>query len=144
MALYLPDQDDDELLGQINTTPLVDVMLVLLIIFLITIPVVTASVPVKLPEENNHAQTATPDAVVISITNQGRVFLGDTAMPSLRDLRTQLAARQAASSQLQVLIRGDAQGNFEPIGQVMHTVQSLGIESVSLLSLPRSKEGLQP
>jgi biopolymer transport protein ExbD len=74
MAIHLPDQEADELLGQINTTPLVDVMLVLLIIFLITIPVVTASVPLKLPEENNHAQIPTPEAVVISVTPTGNLF----------------------------------------------------------------------
>ena len=140
MAIHLPDQDGDELLGQINTTPLVDVMLVLLIIFLITIPVVTASVPLKLPEENNHAQTATPQAVVISVTQTGQLFLGDAAVASGEALRQQLAARQQEGLPLQVLIRGDAQSSFEPIGQVMQTVQGLGIENVSLLSLSRSAE----
>jgi biopolymer transport protein ExbD len=140
MAINLPDQESDELLGQINTTPLVDVMLVLLIIFLITIPVVTASVPLKLPEENNHAQTSTPQAVVISVTPTGNLFLGDAPVTSTEALRQQLAARQKDGQPVQVLIRGDAQSSFEPIGQVMQTVQGLGIENVSLLSLPRTKE----
>lgn len=140
MAIHLPDQEGDELLGQINTTPLVDVMLVLLIIFLITIPVVTASVPLQLPEENNHAQTPTPQAVVISVTPTGNLFLGDTPVSSAESLRQQLAARQKGGRPVQVLIRGDAQSSFEPIGQVMQTVQSLGIENVSLLSLPRTEE----
>lgn len=140
MAIHLPDQEGDELLGQINTTPLVDVMLVLLIIFLITIPVVTASVPLQLPEENNHAQTPTPQAVVISVTPTGNLFLGDAPVSSAELLRQQLAARQKDGQHVQVLIRGDAQSSFEPIGQVMQTVQSLGIENVSLLSLPRTEE----
>ena len=140
MAINLPDQESDELLGQINTTPLVDVMLVLLIIFLITIPVVTASVPLQLPEENNHAQTSTPQAVVISVTPTGNLFLGDAPVTSTEALRQQLAARQKDGQPVQVLIRGDAQSSFEPIGQVMQTLQGLGIENVSLLSLPRTKE----
>lgn len=140
MAIHLPDQEGDELLGQINTTPLVDVMLVLLIIFLITIPVVTASVPLKLPEENNHAQTTTPQAVVISVTQRGQLFLGDTPVGSTEALRQQLAARLKDGQTLQVLIRGDAQSSFEPIGQVMQTVQGLGLENVSLLSLSRPTE----
>lgn len=141
MAIHLPDQEDDELLGQINTTPLVDVMLVLLIIFLITIPVVTASVPLKLPEENNHAQTPTPQAVVISITQAGQLFVGDAPVASPDALRQQLTALQKQGSEgLQVLIRADAQSSFEPIGQIMQTVQSLGIENVSLLSLARAQE----
>lgn len=140
MAIHLPDQEGDELLGQINTTPLVDVMLVLLIIFLITIPVVTASVPLQLPEENNHAQTPTPQALVISVTHTGNLFLGDAPVSSAESLRQQLAARQKDGRPVQVLIRGDAQSSFEPIGQVMQTLQGLGIENVSLLSLPRTKE----
>ena len=141
MAIHLPDQEGDDLLGQINTTPLVDVMLVLLIIFLITIPVVTASVPVKLPEENNHAQTPPPEAVVVSITRTGQLFVGDGPVSNLQDLRQQLTLRQQEGKLLQVLIRGDAQSSFEPIRQIMQTVQELGIEKVSLLSLPRTQEG---
>ena len=141
MAIHLPDQEGDDLLGQINTTPLVYVMLVLLIIFLITIPVVTASVPVKLPEENNHAQTPTPEAVVVSITRTGQLFVGDGPVSNLQDLRQQLTLRQQEGKLLQVLIRGDAQSSFESIGQIMQTVQELGIEKVSLLSLPRTQEG---
>lgn len=141
MAIHLPDQEGDELLGQINTTPLVDVMLVLLIIFLITIPVVTASVSLKLPEENNHAQTPTPEAVVVSITRTGQLFLGDRPVANMQALRQQLTLRQQEGKPVQVLIRGDAHSSFEPIGQVMQTVQTLGIQNVSLLSLPRTLEG---
>ena len=140
MAIHLPNQEEDELLGQINTTPLVDVMLVLLIIFLITIPVVTSSVPLKLPEENNHPQVATPQSVVISITPQGQLYLGDTPMADMAQLDQQLQTRRAQSPSLQVLVRGDAQSSFEPIGKVMQTVQSLGIQNISLLSLSTPQE----
>jgi biopolymer transport protein ExbD len=140
MAIHLPNQEEDELLGQINTTPLVDVMLVLLIIFLITIPVVTSSVPLKLPEESNHPQVATPQSVVISITSQGQLYLGDTPMADMAQLGQQLQTRRAQSPSLQVLVRGDAQSSFEPIGKVMQTVQSLGIQNISLLSLSTPPE----
>lgn len=143
MAIHLPEQEGDELLGQINTTPLVDVMLVLLIIFLITIPVVTASVPLQLPEENNHPQAATAQSVVVSITPQGQLFLGDTPVDTLAQLGQQLQARRAQTPDLQVLVRGDAQGHFEPVADVMRTVQAAGIEQISLLSQPRSNAGAQ-
>lgn len=143
MAIQLPEQESDELLGQINTTPLVDVMLVLLIIFLITIPVVTSSVPLKLPEENNHPQVASPQSVVVSITPQGQLYIGDTRVADMAQLGQQLQSRRAQTPALQVLVRGDAGGQFAPVAEVMRTAQAAGIESISLLSLPRSSPSAQ-
>ena len=71
------DSSSDELLNEINTTPLVDVMLVLLIIFLITIPVVNSSVDVNLPRENNKLRNVYVDSIVVSASRSGRVFIGD-------------------------------------------------------------------
>ena len=78
MAINLSSQSDDEVLSQINTTPLVDVMLVLLIIFLITIPVVTTSVNVSLPLESNVPRQQKPETIIISVNSKGQTFVFDT------------------------------------------------------------------
>ena len=81
MAMHLGNNDaDDEIISTINTTPLVDVMLVLLIIFLITIPVVTTSVKVDLPQETNVVRETKPDNLILSVDANGKVFLFDTPM----------------------------------------------------------------
>ena len=74
MGMSVGSEDDDEMIGTINTTPLVDVMLVLLIIFLITIPVVTHTVPVKLPEEKNTPYATTPENIQLSVNKKGDIF----------------------------------------------------------------------
>ena len=76
MAMAVGPSSDDDVMSEINTTPLVDVMLVLLIIFLITIPVVTTSIPVQLPKERVEVRETKPENVIISVDNQGNVFLG--------------------------------------------------------------------
>ena len=80
MAMPIGAQDEDEILSTINTTPLVDVMLVLLIIFLITIPVVTTSIKVDLPKESNVQRETTPETVIISVDKAGHIFLYDTPL----------------------------------------------------------------
>src|SRR5678809_1646640 len=75
------DGDEDEIVSAINTTPLVDVMLVLLIIFLITIPVVTTSIPVQLPKERNEIRETKPENIVISVDSAGRIYWNDLRMP---------------------------------------------------------------
>ena len=77
---------DDEIIGTINTTPLVDVMLVLLIIFLITIPVVTTSVKVDLPKEKNVVRETQPENVIISVDKAGQIYLYDTPIKNTADL----------------------------------------------------------
>src|SRR5437899_11470998 len=74
MSIGSPDGDEDEVIGAINTTPLVDVMLVLLIIFLITIPVVTHTVPVQLPKETNIPRQTKPENIDISVNKDGEIF----------------------------------------------------------------------
>src|SRR6202140_2322124 len=72
-----PSVDDEEVVSTINTTPLVDVMLVLLIIFLITIPVVTTSIPVQLPKERNEIRETKPENIVLSVDSSGGIFWND-------------------------------------------------------------------
>src|SRR5580765_5912164 len=74
--------DEDEVVSTINTTPLVDVMLVLLIIFLITIPVVTTSIPVQLPKERNEIRETKPENIVLSVDEKGNIYWNDLKIPT--------------------------------------------------------------
>jgi biopolymer transport protein ExbD len=140
MAMNLGPQlgghDEDEVIGTINTTPLVDVMLVLLIIFLITIPVVTTSIQVDLPKEANVVRQAKPETVVISVNRAGQIYLYDTPMPNQADLLARLKKFSAMQPQPDVQIRGDANSAFESVGRVMYAVQRAGITQVGFITDP--------
>ena len=136
MAFHIASDSDDELLGQINTTPLVDVMLVLLIIFLITIPVVTTSVPVQLPQQVNQPRETRPHTVVVSVDAQGKMFLYDTLVPTIADLERRLKPLAQQEPQPEVQIRGDGRADFEPIGQVMTALRRVGIAKVGFVTDP--------
>ncbi|MFY9182711.1 MAG: biopolymer transporter ExbD [Limnohabitans sp.] len=132
----LGSQDDDEVIGTINTTPLVDVMLVLLIIFLITIPVVTTSIKVDLPKEQNVVREAKPDTVIISVNQAGQIYLYDTPVKTPGELVERLRKFAAMKPQPDVQIRGDAQSAFESVGRVMYAVQRAGITQVGFITDP--------
>ena len=136
MAMNFGPQDDDEVIGTINTTPLVDVMLVLLIIFLITIPVVTTSIKVELPKEQNVVREAKPDTVIISVNQAGQIYLYDTPVKTPGELVERLRKFAAMKPQPDVQIRGDAQSAFESVGRVMYAVQRAGITQVGFITDP--------
>jgi biopolymer transport protein ExbD len=127
---------DDEVMGTINTTPLVDVMLVLLIIFLITIPVVTTSIRVDLPKERHEVRQARPETVILSVNKAGQIFIYDTPIQSQADLQERLKKIAAMKTQPDVQIRGDAQSAFESVGRVMHALQQAGIAQVGFVTDP--------
>ena len=135
MALNTGEADDD-IIGTINTTPLVDVMLVLLIIFLITIPVVTTSVKVDLPQESNVVRETRPENVIVSVDKQGRIFLYDTPMQSSAELLERMKKFAAMKPQPEVQIRGDGAAEFEAVGRVMSVIQRSGIAKVGFITEP--------
>jgi biopolymer transport protein ExbD len=140
MAMHLgPSDRDDELLTTINTTPLVDVMLVLLIIFLITIPVVTTSVKVDLPHEVQQPRETKPDNIVLSVNAQGQAFLFDTPLRNQADMVKQLQALADKKPQPEVQIRGDAQTDYEAVGRVLFAAQSAGLTKVRFVTDPQAK-----
>jgi biopolymer transport protein ExbD len=142
MAMHLgPSTDDDELLGTINTTPLVDVMLVLLIIFLITIPVVTTSVKVELPHEVQQPQQSKPDNLILSVNAKGQAFVYDAPVRSQAELIQQLQGFAAKQPQPEVQIRGDAQSDFESVGRLLYAAQVAGLTKVRFVTDP---QGLAP
>ena len=140
MAMHFgPSDGDDELLTTINTTPLVDVMLVLLIIFLITIPVVTTSVKVDLPHEVQQPRETKPDNIVLSVNAQGKAFLFDTPLRNQAEMVKQLQGLADKKPQPEVQIRGDAQTDYEAVGRVLFAAQSVGLTKVRFLTDPQTK-----
>ncbi len=138
MAVNYPVEagDDDTMLSEINTTPLVDVMLVLLIIFLITIPVVSASVGVSLPREFNQLSQARPDNVIISITASNATFWYDLPLPDRAELQARLKALGARQPQPEVHIRADAQADYAAVAKVVLAAQQAGIVRIGFLTEP--------
>jgi biopolymer transport protein ExbD len=130
--------DEDAVLSEINTTPLVDVMLVLLIIFLITIPVVTTSIKVNLPKENNVIRETKPENVIISVNATGGIFLYDTPVKDTAALIERMKTFAVKVPQPEVQIRGDGKSDFESVGRVMYAVQRAGIVKVSFITEPPS------
>ncbi|MGL4575401.1 MAG: ExbD/TolR family protein [Burkholderiaceae bacterium] len=134
-----PSGDEERVVSEINTTPLVDVMLVLLIIFLITIPVVTTSVKVELPKETNQLRETKPENIIISVDAKGRMFYYDTPMPTARAITDRLKKVSKLDPQPEVQIRGDLASNYEPVGRVLYAVQSAGITKVSFITEPAAR-----
>ena len=136
MAMNVGSDGDDEIINAINTTPLVDVMLVLLIIFLITIPVVTTSVKVDLPKEKNLIRETKPENVIISVNAAGNIYLYDTPIKNSADLVDRMKNFAVKDPQPEVQIRGDARSDFESVGRVMYAVQRAGIVKVGFITEP--------
>jgi biopolymer transport protein ExbD len=137
MAMSVGSDKDDEIMNEINTTPLVDVMLVLLIIFLITIPVVTTSIKVDLPKEKNMVRETKPENVIISVDVKGKIFLYDTPIKNTDDLLNRMKKFAVMKPQPEVQIRGDGKSDFESVGRVMYAVQRAGITKVGFITEPQ-------
>ena len=130
------DGGDDEVISTINTTPLVDIMLVLLIIFLITIPVVTTSIPVQLPKERNEIRETKPENIVLSVDQQGRIFWNDLRINGNAALIERLKKIAVLDPQPEVQIRGDGGANYDSIGRIIYACQRAGIAKVGFITEP--------
>jgi biopolymer transport protein ExbD len=127
---------DDEMLSEINTTPLVDVMLVLLIIFLITIPVVNAAVAVKLPQQTNQLRAALPETVIISVDAAAANYWFDAKLRDSSVLQEKLAKIASLSPQPEVHIRADARTDYAAVAKVVLACQQAGIARIGFLTEP--------
>jgi biopolymer transport protein ExbD len=137
MSIGSPDDDDEaQMNSTINTTPLVDVMLVLLIIFLITIPVVTASVRLELPKERNVPTQTKPENIVLAVDREGDVYWGMEALPDIETLVTRLKEQSVKDPQPEVHIRGDGEARYESVGRVVVACQRAGIFKVGFITEP--------
>jgi biopolymer transport protein ExbD len=133
------EQGEQEVMAAINTTPLVDVMLVLLIIFLITIPVVTQTVPLNLPKESNIARQTRPENIEISVNRDGDVYWNAQLVPDNEALFARLKKIAVLVPQPEVQIRGDAKARYESIGRVVSACQRASILKLSFITEPPPK-----
>jgi biopolymer transport protein ExbD len=131
-----PASGEDEVMSNINTTPLVDVMLVLLIIFLITIPVVTTSIPVQLPKERVEVRETKPENVIISVDPKGDIYWYDARMSNEDALVAKLKAVSTMKPQPEVQIRGDLSARYMGVGKVLLACQRAGITKVAFITEP--------
>jgi biopolymer transport protein ExbD len=137
MQVGSPDGDSEEQLNNtINTTPLVDVMLVLLIIFLITIPVVTQSIKLELPKERNLPTQTKPENIVLAVNRDGEVYWGLERMPDNETLVNRLKVEAVKEPQPEVHIRGDSEVRYEAVGRVVVACQRAGIYKVGFITEP--------
>jgi biopolymer transport protein ExbD len=136
------EDGEEQLNNSINTTPLVDVMLVLLIIFLITIPVVTQTIKLELPQERNLPTQTKPENIVIAVNRDGEVFWGLERIPDNETLVSRLKVESVKEPQPEVHIRGDAEVRYESVGRVVVACQRAGIFKVGFITEPPA--GAQP
>jgi biopolymer transport protein ExbD len=130
------DDSEGTLTAAINTTPLVDIMLVLLIIFLITVPVVTHSVPVALPHEVNQPTVTKPENINIAVDRDGNIYWNDAKLADNAALLARLKDRADATPQPEVHIRADKDARYEFVGRVVVDCQRAGIAKVAFITEP--------
>ena len=133
--------EDDGVLSRINTTPLVDVMLVLLIIFLITVPVVTQTIKLELPREKNIPLLTKPENIVLAVNRDGEVYWGTERMPDNEALVNRLKVEAVKEPQPEVHIRGDSEVRYESIGRLVVNCQRAGIFKVGFITEPPAGSG---
>ena len=128
--------EENTVMSNINTTPLVDVMLVLLIIFLITIPVITKTVPVALPKAVNIPTQTKPENITIAVDKDGNVYWNDKRVSDRNALLAFVKEAAVRKPQPEIHIRGDKDTRYEAIGRVMYAIQRGGIVKVGFLTEP--------
>ena len=137
MAVASPDDDAEEQMNSsINTTPLVDVMLVLLIIFLITIPVVTQSIQLTLPKERNVPTQTKPENILLAVSKDGDIYWNTRKMPDVESVVTELKKLSTKEPQPEVHIRGDQDARYESVGRLVVACQRAGIAKVGFITEP--------
>ena len=137
MGMNVPAGDgEDEILSAINTTPLVDVMLVLLIIFLITIPVITRTVKLDLPKASNIATVTKPENITIAVDQRGNIYWKESLVPNQQALADLIRTAAVTVPQPEIHVRGDRNVRFENVGRVILALQKGGIQKVGFISEP--------
>jgi biopolymer transport protein ExbD len=132
---------EDEVISTINTTPLVDIMLVLLIIFLITIPVVTTSIPVRLPKETNEIRETKPENIVLSVDVKGAIYWNELKIANTNALIDRLKKIAVLVPQPEVQIRGDGGAKYDSVGRIIYACQRAGIAKVGFITEPPIRGG---
>ena len=136
MAGFIADETD-EVMSEINMVPFIDVMLVLLIVFIITVPVMKHSVNVELPTANNEKELIKPETLNLSVKADGSYFLGEEMIPD-EALPARLMAEAAREPQPDLHIRGDKDVRYERVAQAMAAAQQAGLKKIGFITQPRS------
>jgi biopolymer transport protein ExbD len=129
--------DTDDVMNEINMTPLVDVMLVLLIIFIITVPVMKHSVAVDLPRASSTPQDAKPDTIRLSVDAQGRYFWNEQPLPE-EQLMARLQAEARRDPQPELHLRGDKDARYERVAQALAAAQRSGLRRIGFITEPKT------
>ena len=130
------DGDEEEVVSAINTTPLVDVMLVLLIIFLITVPVVTQTIKLELPKETNIPTQTKPENINLAVDRDGNMYWGLRKLTDTTELFNDLKPEAVKVPQPEVHIRADESGRYEFVGKVVVALQQEGIYKIAFITQP--------
>ena len=136
MNIASGDGDDEKPMSEINTTPLVDVMLVLLIIFLITVPVITQSVKVTLPKAVNIPTQTKPENINIAVDREGNVYWNTMLVPTQEALLERIKSVATMNPQPEIHVRGDRATAYENVGRVIVLCQRGGIQKVGFITEP--------
>ena len=136
MAINIGGDSEGDMMADINVTPLVDVMLVLLIIFIITIRVIIQQVNVQLPKATNLPTQTKPENITIAVDRQGAIYWNTKLLANMDELKSQLRAIVREEPQPEVHIRGDANVRYQFVGQVLVTTQQIGIRKVAFITEP--------
>jgi biopolymer transport protein ExbD len=136
MAINIGGDSEGDMMADINVTPLVDVMLVLLIIFIITIRVIIQQVNVQLPKATNLPTQTKPENITIAVDRQGAIYWNTKLLANMDELKSQLRGIVREDPQPEVHIRGDANVRYQFVGQVLVTTQQIGIRKVAFITEP--------
>ena len=137
MSMNIQLEGEDQALNStINTTPLVDVMLVLLIIFLITVPVINKVVPVKLPDAANIATQTKPENIVIAVDAAGNIYWNNAVLANAQELLDKVKEKAVVKPQPEIHIRADKNAMFQSVGRVLYAIQRGGIVKVGFITQP--------
>ena len=137
MAMNVQGSGEEQgVMASINTTPLVDVMLVLLIIFLITIPVITKTVAVQLPHANNIPQVTKPHDITIAVDAAGNIYWDDKQVPDDAQLLSMIEQQAVKVPQPEMHIRGDRNASYKSVGHVLYLLQRGGMVKVAFITEP--------
>src|SRR5579862_3681604 len=131
-----PSDEEQSVMANINTTPLVDVMLVLLIIFLITIPVINKTVPVQLPKAVNIPTQTKPENITIAVDKEGNLYWNDRRLPGKNELLDHVKEAAVRKPQPEIHIRADKDARFEAVGRVLYAIQRGGVVKVGFITEP--------
>jgi len=140
MAFDSSSQRSGVTISQINVTPLVDVMLVLLVIFMVTAPIIQQGVQVNLPQAKGGAIPGTEELLVVTIAKNGKVYLNDNVM-SLEELGQKLRAIKKLQTDKQVYLRADQDVRYGIVMKTIAEIKQAGIERLGMVTRPSSEEG---